>query len=164
MFLNQFYGLRGIQRKLQRKLLNIMPLGAHFVLTINKSKREKEKFLLVNTVLFSFYSVVLVHFVLMMKTFTLLLFFSLFLNVFFPFQENKAHAQTCLGPAQQQQAISSGKAKRFGVVARLVSNRLNSNVIGGQLCHRGNRLVYILTIVKTNGQAGRVIVDARSGR
>lgn len=75
-----------------------------------------------------------------------------------------AHAQACLGPAQQQQAINSGQASRFGVIADSVSKRLNGTVLNGQLCQRGGKLVYILTVVKKNGQASRIIVDAKSGR
>lgn len=75
-----------------------------------------------------------------------------------------AHAKACLGPAQQQKVIRSGKAKRFGIVARNVSKRLKGTVVNGKLCKHSGRLVYILTVINKKGQARRVVVDARRGR
>lgn len=75
-----------------------------------------------------------------------------------------AHAKACLGPAQQQLAINHGKAKRFGVIAKDVSKRLNATVLNGQLCKRGGRLVYILTVINHRGKTKRAVVDAKSGR
>ena len=75
-----------------------------------------------------------------------------------------AHAKSCLGHAQQHKAIKSGKVKRFGVVAKVVSQRLNATVVNGQLCKRGGRLVYILSVINQHGQTRRAIVDAKSGR
>lgn len=75
-----------------------------------------------------------------------------------------AYAEKCLGPAQQQQAINSGKANRFGVIAKSVSKRLNATVLNGQLCTHNGRLVYILTVINKHGQTQRAVVDAKSGR
>lgn len=75
-----------------------------------------------------------------------------------------AQAQACLGPTEQHEAIMSGKARRFGEIAAIVSKNLNGTVYDGELCRRGDVLVYILTVVKKNGTAVRTVVDAKSGR
>jgi len=113
---------------------------------------------------FSFHSVTVRHFMFMKTINIIIVLLALFTGLANAGLIVPARAQGCLGPAEQQQAINSGQARRFGVIAQSVSKRLNGTVLDGQLCRKGGRLVYILTVVKKNGQTTRTIVDAQSGR
>ncbi|MEM8797745.1 MAG: hypothetical protein AAGE61_19435 [Pseudomonadota bacterium] len=75
-----------------------------------------------------------------------------------------AHAQSCLNPAEARKAVKNGQASPLSRVSANVRRTTGGEVVGANLCRRGNRLVYILTVLRSNGSATRVMADARSGR
>ena len=104
------------------------------------------------------------HFEYMKHDITIIFLVGLLAGAMLTVETRLAVAQSCLGPAEQQQAINNGDARRFGEIAAIVSRRLNGTVYNGELCRRNGSLVYILTVVKNNGLAMRTVVDAKSGR
>lgn len=135
-----------------------MPSGSLYVKTVSESEIR------FSLTIFRLHSVTLWHWDPMKTMFLSLLVLAGALMPLSLEVTGKAHAQACLGPAEQHAAIMSGQARRFGEIAAIVSKNLNGTVYNGELCRRGDRLVYILTVVKKNGTAVRTVVDAKSGR
>lgn len=76
-----------------------------------------------------------------------------------------AHAQGCLSPREARQAVNSGKAAPLSRVTRNIKKRTGGgDIVGANLCRQGRGLVYIVTVLRSNGSATRVVADARSGR
>jgi len=76
------------------------------------------------------------------------------------------HARrACLTKAEQRAAVASRRAISLGRAiesARRHGHR--GEALRARLCHRGSRLVYVLTLLPRNGKVRRVTVDAANGR
>lgn len=65
----------------------------------------------------------------------------------------------CLNQNQARQAVASGQARPLGAVSRSVGGE----IVRADLCERGGRLVYVLSVL-SGGKVTKRVVDARSGR
>jgi hypothetical protein len=68
----------------------------------------------------------------------------------------------CLSGDEERAAIASGKAVPFASVI-LTLHRAPKDIIGARLCHEGDRLIYLLTLLGRDGKVRRATVDAASG-
>lgn len=72
--------------------------------------------------------------------------------------------RACLDKAQQRAAVASHKAVPLAQAIRaLRAHGHRAEVVRAELCHRGDRLVYVLTLLARSGKVTRAEVDARSG-
>ena len=71
-------------------------------------------------------------------------------------------AQNCLSQRDARAAIAGGQAAPLSsFVGRL---RSIGQVVSSCLARRGGRLVYVVSIVKSNGQVTQVVIDATTGQ
>ncbi len=71
---------------------------------------------------------------------------------------------TCLNKAEQRAAVASHRAVPLAQAIRSLRARgRRAEVVRAELCHRGGRLVYELTLLARNGKVTRAQVDAGSG-
>jgi uncharacterized membrane protein YkoI len=72
-----------------------------------------------------------------------------------------AETDTCLTQDQRRAAVATHRAIPL---ARAVHNlRLGAEVVRARLCHHGDDLVYVLTVLARDGKVTRTSVDAASG-
>lgn len=77
-----------------------------------------------------------------------------------------AYAQGRSGCMSQREAIAavqSGQAVPLSDVRGLAENAGNGEVIKADLCMRGGRLAYVLTLLRSNGRVVTAVVDASTG-
>ena len=73
-----------------------------------------------------------------------------------------AFAQSCLSQGEARAAVSSGQA---APLSNFVGGlRSMGQVVSSCLARRGGRLVYVVSIVKSNGQVTNVVMDATTGQ
>jgi uncharacterized membrane protein YkoI len=73
--------------------------------------------------------------------------------------------RACLTKAEQRAAVASHRAISLGRAIRFAHRRgYRGEALRARLCHRGERLVYVLTLLARNGKVRRVTVDAANGR
>ena len=73
----------------------------------------------------------------------------------------------CLTEAEQRAAVAKRRVislARAIKKARRHRKRRSAEVVRAQLCRRGARLIYILTLLAPNGRVTRVAVDATNGK
>jgi len=77
-----------------------------------------------------------------------------------------SHARrVCLTKAEQRAAVASHRAISLGrAIASARRHGHHGEALRARLCHRGSRLVYVLTLLPRNGKVRRVTVDAANGR
>ena len=77
-----------------------------------------------------------------------------------------SHARrTCLTKTDQRAVVASHRAISLGrAIASARRHGHRGETLRARLCHRGDRLVYVLTLLPRNGKVRRVTVDAASGR
>lgn len=75
-----------------------------------------------------------------------------------------AHAQSCLSPAQARAALANGQAVPLGGVIMKIKRQTGGEVVGANLCHRGGRLVYVVTVLRASGATRNVVANAKSGK
>lgn len=74
------------------------------------------------------------------------------------------HRGTCLTKAEQRQAVASHRAISLGQAIRsLRAHGKRAEVVRARLCKRGDKLVYVLTLLAHSGKVIRADVDANSG-
>jgi hypothetical protein len=70
----------------------------------------------------------------------------------------------CLDKAEQRAAVASHRAIPLALAIRSVHLRgLRAEVVRADLCQRGGRLVYVLTLLPRSGKVTRAVIDAGSG-
>jgi uncharacterized membrane protein YkoI len=96
--------------------------------------------------------------------------FALFLLGFVAMEAASAVAaehshRACLSKTEQRAAVASHRAISLGRAIRFAHRHgYRGETIRAQLCHRGERLAYVLTLLARNGKVRRVTVDAANGR
>ncbi len=71
----------------------------------------------------------------------------------------------CLTKAEQRVEVASRRAISLGRAIRYARRHgYHGEALRARLCHRGERLVYVLTLLARNGKVRRVSVDAANGR
>ena len=74
------------------------------------------------------------------------------------------HHSACLSKPEQRAAVASHQAISLAQAIRsLRAHGRRSEVVRARLCRRGDRLVYLLTLLGRSGKVRRVHVDAVSG-
>ena len=74
------------------------------------------------------------------------------------------HRGNCLTKAEQRAAVASHRAISLAQAIRsLRSHGKRAEVVRARLCKRGDKLVYVLTLLAHNGKVIRADVDANSG-
>jgi len=71
-------------------------------------------------------------------------------------------AQNCLSQSAARAAIASGQASPLS--SFVGGLRSFGQVVSSCLAQRGGRLVYVVSIVKSNGQVTQVVIDATTGQ
>ena len=69
----------------------------------------------------------------------------------------------CLTEGEQRAAVASHRALPLAVVIKL-RHRIKRDLVRVRLCRRGERLVYVLTLLTPNGKVIRRTVDAANGK
>ena len=69
----------------------------------------------------------------------------------------------CLDQKERRAAIETGKVVRLAAAMRAAKSRIPGTVVRARLCHSGDGLVYVLTILPRNGKVARLTVDAAKG-
>lgn len=85
--------------------------------------------------------------------------FAVLMSLFILESTQSSYAQSCLGPSQQRQAVASGAARPFGVIA----SKLRGELVNARLCKQGGGLIYVVTVLRGSKRMD-VRFDARSGR
>jgi uncharacterized membrane protein YkoI len=72
--------------------------------------------------------------------------------------------RACLNKAEQRAAVAGHLAMPLAeVVKRLHGHIRRGELLRARLCHRGESLVYVLTLLKRSGKVTRASVDAANG-
>ncbi len=70
----------------------------------------------------------------------------------------------CLNRAEQRAAVADRKAVPLASAIKALRERgQRGEVVRAALCSRGDRLVYVLTLLARNGKVTRATVDAATG-
>lgn len=69
----------------------------------------------------------------------------------------------CLSQREAIAAVQSGQAVPLSDVRSIAERAGNGEVIKADLCMRGGRLAYVLTLLRSNGRVVTAVVDASSG-
>ena len=68
----------------------------------------------------------------------------------------------CLNKTERRAAIAGHKAVPLAVAIRSLRGR-RAELVRAELCDRGGRLVYVLTLLARNGKVTRAAIDAVNG-
>ncbi len=72
--------------------------------------------------------------------------------------------RACLNRTEQRAAVAANKAVPLASAIKLLRERgQRGEVVRAELCNRGDRLVYVLTLLARSGKVTRVTVDAANG-
>ncbi|MBI2713671.1 MAG: PepSY domain-containing protein [Rhizobiales bacterium] len=75
-----------------------------------------------------------------------------------------AAPRACLSKAEQRAAVADHKAISLAqAVKSLREHGRRAELVRARLCHRDNRLVYVLTLLARSGKVTSATVDAASG-
>ena len=75
-----------------------------------------------------------------------------------------AGRNACLNRTEQRAAVASHKAVPLAAAIKSLRERGHrGEVVRAELCNRGERLVYVLTLLARNGKVTRATVDAANG-
>jgi hypothetical protein len=69
----------------------------------------------------------------------------------------------CLNKAEQRAAVASHRAISLSEAIRSLGKHGRRDVLRAELCRRGERLVYLLTLLARNGKVTHATVDAANG-
>jgi hypothetical protein len=73
--------------------------------------------------------------------------------------------RACLNKAEQRAAVASRLAIPLAqVIKSLHGHGRRTELVRARLCHRGEGLVYVLTLLARNGKVTRATVDAADGK
>jgi uncharacterized membrane protein YkoI len=72
---------------------------------------------------------------------------------------------TCLNKAEQRAALASHQAVPLSVAVKSASEHIrHGELLRARLCHRGDGLVYELTLLARTGKVRHATVDAENGQ
>ncbi len=72
--------------------------------------------------------------------------------------------RACLSKAEQRAAVAEHKAIKLAqAVKSLRAHGRRAELVRARLCHRDDRLVYVLTLLARSGKVTRATVDAANG-
>ena len=72
--------------------------------------------------------------------------------------------RACLSKAEQRAAVADHKAIKLAqAVNSLREHGRRAELVRARLCHRGDKLVYVLTLLARSGKVTRATVDAANG-
>ena len=75
-----------------------------------------------------------------------------------------AAPRACLSKAEQRAAVADHKAiKLVQAVKSLREHGHRGELVRARLCHRDDKLVYVLTLLARSGRVVRVTIDAANG-
>ena len=75
-----------------------------------------------------------------------------------------AAPRACLSKAEQRAAVADNKAIKLAqAVKSLREHGRRAELVRARLCHRGDKLVYVLTLLARSGKVTRATVDAANG-
>ena len=75
-----------------------------------------------------------------------------------------AASRACLNKAEQRAAVAEHKAIKLAqAVKSLREHGRRAELVRARLCHRGDRLVYVLTLLARSGKVTSATVDAANG-
>jgi uncharacterized membrane protein YkoI len=78
--------------------------------------------------------------------------------------EVQSHRGACLGKAEQRAAVAAQRAVPLAqAIKALRQNGKRAEVVRARLCRRGDRLVYVLTLLPRSGKVTLATVDAATG-
>jgi len=80
-----------------------------------------------------------------------------------PAQAGAASPQACLNKAEQRAAVASHKAISLAQALKARTRVRHGEVVRARLCHDGDRLVYVLTLLGRSGKVVTATVDAANG-
>ena len=81
-----------------------------------------------------------------------------------PVQAAEVAPRSCLNRTEQRAAVASHKAVPLAAAIKTLRERGHRpEVVRAALCNRGERLVYVLTLLARNGKVTRATVDAANG-
>jgi hypothetical protein len=69
----------------------------------------------------------------------------------------------CLNQKDRRAAIESGKLVHLAAAIHAAKKRMPGTVVRARLCHDGEGLVYVLTMLAHDGKVARLTVDAVKG-
>jgi hypothetical protein len=69
----------------------------------------------------------------------------------------------CLNQKERRAAIESGKLVHLSAAIHAAKKRMPGTVVRARLCHDGEGLVYVLTVLAHDGKVARLTVDAVKG-
>lgn len=85
-------------------------------------------------------------------------------NLALPAHAAEVAPRNCLNRAEQRAAVASHKAVPLAAAIKSLRERGHrAEVVRAALCNRGERLVYVLTLLARNGKVTRATVDAANG-
>ena len=74
------------------------------------------------------------------------------------------HPRACLSRAEQRAAVAAKQAIPLGEAIRsLRAHGKRAEVVRARLCRRGEKMLYLLTLLGRSGKVIRITVDATSG-
>jgi uncharacterized membrane protein YkoI len=78
-----------------------------------------------------------------------------------PAHAEAAHA--CLNQKERRSLVDSGTVMRLAAAMHGMRGHMAGALVRARLCHRGDGLVYVLTVLAHDGKVNRVVVDAVKG-
>jgi hypothetical protein len=69
----------------------------------------------------------------------------------------------CLNQKERRAATDSGKFVRLAAAIHAAKKRMPGAIVRARLCHGGEGLVYVLTVLARDGKVARLTVDAVKG-
>jgi uncharacterized membrane protein YkoI len=69
----------------------------------------------------------------------------------------------CLSRNEQRAAIADGKAVPLAAARRAARLKMPGELVRARLCHKSERLIYLLTVLARDGKVAHVTVDAKDG-
>ena len=73
-------------------------------------------------------------------------------------------ADGCLARREAKATVLSGGAVRLRSVVGVAEQAANGEMINAELCRQGGQLVYVITVLSTNGKVVYVTLNANSGQ
>ena len=79
------------------------------------------------------------------------------------FGEERSARRHCLNTQDARAAIAQGRALALSHIKRAPEANIDGELLRARLCEHDGRLIYFLTILKTDGKVRYMTVDAASG-
>jgi hypothetical protein len=80
-----------------------------------------------------------------------------------PVPSGAVSAHACLNQKDRRAATDSGKFVRLAAAIHAAKKRMPGAIVRARLCHGGEGLVYVLTVLARDGKVARLTVDAVKG-